>query len=118
MMRGTKHSDPAILRFGIFELTPHKHELRRAGVLPNVQEQPSKLLVLVAERSGWNGAPSPESAAPTWNRTSRSRVSLGEQTFFLLNFQLTIRVSQRMAVRWSQRPHEACLCNERQQAAH
>ena len=63
MMRGTKHSDPAILRFGIFELTPHKHELRRAGVLPNVQEQPSKLLVLVAERSGWNGAPSPESAA-------------------------------------------------------
>jgi DNA-binding winged helix-turn-helix (wHTH) protein len=51
MMMGTK-PDPAILRFGAFELAAHNHELRKAGVLMKVQEQPLKLLVLLAERTG------------------------------------------------------------------
>jgi DNA-binding winged helix-turn-helix (wHTH) protein/tetratricopeptide (TPR) repeat protein len=52
MMRGTKPSDPGILRFATFELAPYQRELRRAGVLLKIQEQPFKLLVLLAERSG------------------------------------------------------------------
>src|SRR5947209_88903 len=52
MMSGTKSCDPGMLRFGLFELEPHKHELRRRGVLLKLQEQPFKLLVLLAERGG------------------------------------------------------------------
>jgi DNA-binding winged helix-turn-helix (wHTH) protein len=52
MMISTKPRDHGTLRFGAFELAPHKHELRRAGVLLKIQEQPFRVLVLLAQRSG------------------------------------------------------------------
>ncbi len=40
------------LRFGSFEIEPHSYKLRKAGVLLKIQEQPFKLLVLLAQRPG------------------------------------------------------------------
>jgi DNA-binding winged helix-turn-helix (wHTH) protein len=50
-MMGT-NPDPGILRFGAFELAAYNHELRKAGVAIKIQDQPLKLLALLAERSG------------------------------------------------------------------
>jgi DNA-binding winged helix-turn-helix (wHTH) protein/tetratricopeptide (TPR) repeat protein len=41
-----------ILRFGVFELDPETHQLRRAGALVRIQTQPSKVLALLASRPG------------------------------------------------------------------
>jgi TolB-like protein/DNA-binding winged helix-turn-helix (wHTH) protein/tetratricopeptide (TPR) repeat protein len=50
MIVRTKRAEPSSLTFGIFELDPRNHELRRAGIPVRIQEQPLKLLELLAER--------------------------------------------------------------------
>ena len=42
--------EPALLRFGLFELDPKSGELRKAGVEINLPPQPAKVLVLLATR--------------------------------------------------------------------
>ena len=44
--------EPALLRFGLFELDPKSGELRKAGVEINLPPQPAKVLVLLARRAG------------------------------------------------------------------
>ncbi|HSB60252.1 MAG TPA: winged helix-turn-helix domain-containing protein, partial [Vicinamibacteria bacterium] len=43
---------PAALRFGAFELDLRSLELRRSGVLVRLQQQPARVLALLARRSG------------------------------------------------------------------
>src|SRR6185436_9803251 len=42
----------AILRFGVFELSPATGELRRAGLRVRIQPQPLRVLEILASRSG------------------------------------------------------------------
>ena len=42
----------SVIRFGVFELDPRSGELRRSGVLLNLQDQPLKVLECLLERPG------------------------------------------------------------------
>src|SRR5207302_5606793 len=44
--------EPALLRFGVFDVDPESGELRKAGVEINLPPQPAKVLILLATRAG------------------------------------------------------------------